>query len=455
VIATAWFLAALIVAAPLFALVDSPVIQGVVVVVAAVALAATARVDAGGQAEHPRKSARRVVWCLVIPAIWMMIQTAPMSLHILAHPIWASAELALGSSVTGGIGVDRGAALIALTRYLGLVAIVLAAMTVAADRQRAERMLLVLTGATTAMAILLLASPLTAGLQVFAMFAMEEGSSLGIRSGLIGGSSLGVIAGIAMAQRGLERYQGRRPNVSLSRARPALFVAAGLGAVAICWFALQAIATPAQCFVAACGLVMMVLVAIAKRLRLGSAASAAIAAVAIIVAVTLATSRPNADGDLTLRFADVATPQRAITERMLADAGWAGSGPGGLAALTPVYRAADELALVPVARTSAAEIAVDLGVPALWVIVIMALAATWFLLEGAMRRGRDSFYPSAGASTILVLTLQSFVDASLLGTVVPLLAAAILGIGMAQSVGRGAQGAMARSEIRRPALAAS
>ena len=72
-----------------------------------------------------------------------------------------------------------------------------------------------------------------------------------------------------------------------------------------------------------------------------------------------------------------------------------------------------------------------------------------------MRRGRDSFYPSAGASTILVLTLQSFVDASLLGTVVPLLAAAILGIGMAQSVGRGAQGAMARSEIRRPALAAS
>jgi hypothetical protein len=58
------------------------------------------------------------------------------------------------------------------------------------------------------------------------------------------------------------------------------------------------------------------------------------------------------------------------------------------------------------------------------------------LLRGALQRGRDSFYPAAGAGCIIVLTLEAFCDASLFGTTVLICAAAALGLGIAQHLSR-------------------
>ncbi|MBV9518742.1 MAG: hypothetical protein JO068_11520, partial [Hyphomicrobiales bacterium] len=89
--------------------------------------------------------------------------------------------------------------------------------------------------------------------------------------------------------------------------------------------------------------------------------------------------------------------------------------------------------------TTAAQISIEMGPPALWLIVVMMLAFAGFLLRGAVRRGRDSFYPAAAMSAVIVLVLEAFCDASALSTAIGLLAATIFGIGLAQSVSRSAR----------------
>ena len=66
----------------------------------------------------------------------MLVQVLP--LRVLAHPIWKSAETALGHPVAGGISVDPGASVIALGQYLSVIAVAFLSAAVAVDRQRAE-----------------------------------------------------------------------------------------------------------------------------------------------------------------------------------------------------------------------------------------------------------------------------------------------------------------------------
>ncbi|SDR54522.1 hypothetical protein SAMN05444161_5738 [Rhizobiales bacterium GAS191] len=426
-------LIALIVATPVIAFIDGPVVHGLVAAAAAAAIAAVARASSGSESERLWRIARPFVRCLAIPAIWMAIQAVPMPFRGLSHSIWSSAEAALGKALTGSISVDPGATLIALARYLSVTATIFAAAAVTIDRRRAEWVLFSLAGATTAMAAILVVQ------QLASMSLAGEGQGAGTRTALAGGSSLGVILGLATTIRALERHETRRGKSDMPLSRLALQTAMGIAATVICWWGLLAAATPQEIFAAACGFAMMALVLLIRRLRFGSLASMAVAAVAMIVAVAMANARPTGSGDLTLRYAHASGPLVSLAERMVADSGWAGSGAGGLAALTPIYRTGDELAVEPSAPTSAAEIAIGLGFPALWMIAIMVLMAAGLLLRGVMQRRRDSVYPAAGASAAVLLTLEAFTDASALGTAVTLLAAAILGLGIAQSVGRSSQ----------------
>jgi len=120
---------------------------------------------------------------------------------------------------------------------------------------------------------------------------------------------------------------------------------------------------------------------------------------------------------------------------MLADAPWTGTGAGTFAALAPIYRAADAAASAA-APTAAAAIAVELGRPLLWIMALAALGAVAALLRGALARGRDSFYPAAGAALMVTLLLRAFGDAGVLTTPVAIVAAGALGLAAAQSRSR-------------------
>jgi hypothetical protein len=415
----------LIGATPIIVALDSPIVQGLVAAGAATGAAAVAwglRPGEGGSL--------LTLVCLIaaVPALWMAMQTLPLEALGLAHPIWQSAAAALGKPVGGSISIDPGATLIALCRYLSAAAVALVAAAVAVDRQRAERMLFALVAATGVIAAATIAHDV-AGLRLLGAAA---------RATATGCAALGAILATAGAIRTFERHETRRADPGASLAAFAPTLAACFGAFASCAAAVVWSGTGETIFSAAYGLATMIAVVAIRRLGLGPWGYAAMAAAAVVVAAAIIASRPGLrTQDLTLAFAAQVPPARVSeTQSMLADAPWAGSGAGTFAALLPIYRDFADTMPAGEAPTAAAAIAIELGRPMLWAIALATIGAIVLLLRGALQRGRDSFYPAAGAASLVTLLLLGFADAAVLATGIAVIAASVLGLAAAQSKSR-------------------
>ena len=126
---------------------------------------------------------------------------------------------------------------------------------------------------------------------------------------------------------------------------------------------------------------------------------------------------------------------RAIL-RMIADHPWFGTGWGTFAWAFPAYRSPDVsmMGVWDIAHSTPLEIAVELGVPLCALVIAAWIVAILILVSGARRRRRDAVVPIAALSVSLIGTLHSMVDFSLQIPGYMIVAFAMLGIGLAQSV---------------------
>ena len=198
---------------------------------------------------------------------------------------------------------------------------------------------------------------------------------------------------------------------------------------------------PAQISLAAAsGFVTLAILMVIRRLGLGPWAADAIAAMAIVIVIIIAIAVAQkfvGPGDAMLRYASHAQGSLiAISERIVAETRWLGTGAGTFGALLPIYGDPSANPLDISAPTAVAQISVELGRPMLVAILIIAISLLVMLSRGALQRGRDAFYPAAGAGCMVVLMLEAFCDASLLNTAVLICAAAALGLALAQRVSR-------------------
>jgi len=162
------------------------------------------------------------------------------------------------------------------------------------------------------------------------------------------------------------------------------------------------------------------------------------AASALGVTLFILAYHPPEDGrSLPVAFAPASSASlMALSERVLADAPVVGTGAGTFAAVAPIYREVDDPPPGPVAPTTAAAVAVELGKPMLFMIVVATAAAILLLLRASLQRGRDSFYSAMAGSCLITLLLLAFTNAGLLGIATSLIAAVVLGLGLAQSKSR-------------------
>src|SRR5262249_23078880 len=168
----------------------------------------------------------------------------------------------------------------------------------------------------------------------------------------------------------------------------------------------------------------------------GDTIAAMAIAIAVVVAIAIAESHVGS-GDAMLRYASHSQSSLiSITQRMIADTPWPGAGAGTFGLVLPIYGVSSTDIIGMQAPTTTALIAIELGRPALWAILMMTIVMLFLLLRGALQRGRDSYYPAAGAACVIVLILEAFCDASLFSTAVVICAMAALGLGFAQSVSR-------------------
>jgi len=78
-------------------------------------------------------------------------------------------------------------------------------------------------------------------------------------------------------------------------------------------------------------------------------------------------------------------------------------------------------------------VALEMGRPFLYGLIILAVFAAYVLFRKALLRGRDYYYAGCGAGSMIAMLVASFANASLLGLAASLLTASVLGMAYAQS----------------------
>ncbi len=413
---------------PFILLMDGAIIRGVVAGVAATGVAVVACTSRPGETKFLISMIRPGATLAAVPALWIVIQILP--LKAIANPIWASAEAALGHPLSGSISIDLGASVMALGLYLSTVAVALLSAAVAVDRQRAESVLFALMCTTVVIALILLFHDL-AGLT----FLNGVGTSSG-RAQAVDCTVIGAIVATAAGIRTHERYETRR---NLKRAEPALVwtLVASYAALVTCAMTLAVSSTGGAMIAAGYGVGALIGIAVIRRLSLGPWGVTAIAVSMIGLAVLLIASEPGLrTKGVALAFAAPADPALiSASQRVLHDTPWTGTGAGAFAEIMPIYHDIDDPS-TSTAPTAVAALAIELGPPMLWLIMAAVFGAIVILLRAALQRGRDSFYPGAGAGCLVALFFLSFMNAGILGTATAVIGAVVLGLALAQSKSR-------------------
>lgn len=424
VIAVFTILISLIVITPVLAIVGSLFLEGFVLAIAATAIALVALALHKGDAHRLTTLLKPITPFLLLPCVWMLFQVVPVTSHWLAHPAWTSASAALGKPFLGTVSLDIGATLLCVARYSLMLAIAVVTTATALDRKRAEVILFLLTAAAVLIAAGLI------GLSYFRAIGFELVAQ---RAQMANIAVIGMILSCATAIHALENHETRRARSRKSGSQPAYVIAFSVATFGIGLLAIMTDADAALLLAAACGVGILISLAGIRLLRLGPWGRSGIVAAAIVGLIGFFAISPiTRDVDLTLSLAKQPQVSIATTERILADARWAGTGAGTFKAIFPIYRDADDgdSHAVP---TAAAAVAIEMGRPFLWGLIILALIGAWILFKRALTRGRDYFYAGAGAGCIVAILISSFANAGALDLVPSLFISMVCGLALGQS----------------------
>ena len=124
-----------------------------------------------------------------------------------------------------------------------------------------------------------------------------------------------------------------------------------------------------------------------------------------------------------------------MAKRAVSNLPWLGNGVGTFKSLTQIYQDFESAPILGPPSTGVA-VASEWGQPGLVALAGLTILLIVALLLGAVRRGRDSFFPSAAAAGVLVAGGEAFCDSSLLNLTVQIILAILIGLGVSQSVGR-------------------
>lgn len=411
---------------PVLTIIDSTFVYGLILANAATATALIALTFYAGDFRRLAQLAGPVAAFLLIPCAWMLIQIMPLPGRSLAHSAWATASGALGKPLVGAISLDIGNTLLSLAQYSLVLSVAIISTAVALDRRRAETILLLLTASAVTIATGLLGVDLG-----YFRTALTDLSPL--RSQAVNIAVIGVILSATSIIHASERVQ--TPPASREPASHPTNYATIISIVglAISLLAIMIDGDPMMLFAAACGLAVLMSVVAIRKWRLGLWGRCGLAAAAVMGLIGVFSANPiNRDVDPTLWFSSQPAPAVATADRILSDAGLSGTGAGTFEVVLPIYRDADNLQSIA-APATAASVAIEMGRPFLYGLIILAIFGAYVLFRRALLRGRDYYYAGCGAGIIVAMAIASFSDAGLFNLGASLLTASALGMAFAQS----------------------
>jgi hypothetical protein len=399
-------------------------------VTAALAAAAFAFVGISARAADVSDAAqvtRYLKLAAAVPAIWMVLQVLPTSFPGMSHSIWITANEALNRPSWGHISVDIGRTIEALITYLANASLIVVSIFVTKERQRAERILLVLTAVTMLTTIALLIAKWGGPIATATPNELNE-----ILSAI---SSQGIILSLTTGTLAVDRYESKlavptRPTQNIQMA----FALSGTGLL-VCIAGLATSATLNIGLTVAFGVLTFGSVQGIRRAGLAGWATGMFVATMIIAAAMIILWRYDSLRAISpfLQFATSASADAILTaQRILSDTGWLGTGAATYASMVSIYGSS-----VTSAPSSVSAFAIELGWPVTLLTIAAAMGSVVVLYRGAIIRRRDSFFPAAAAASAIISLGQAFCDTSLLHSCIYVIGDAVIGLGLAQSVSRG------------------
>ncbi|RAI43669.1 hypothetical protein CH341_13185 [Rhodoplanes roseus] len=398
-------------------------IRGGLLVVVGASVALSAATMSSGDASRLGRSLIQVLPIALIPAAWMVVQLLPIPGISVPAPIGGPASL--GEPVTGRMTVDSAATAMALGSYLVMLSIVLTSAMLTLQRRSAAWMLSLLTTVTAGMAL----ASIVHDVGGMTFLGDPRGT---LRTAFDTAAAIGSVTALASAAAAGARFEGGRGSrlngLALFRR-----ISGALLALLLCAVAVGYLQGGLLLVAAASGaLTFGVVLAVRRTGRTGWVGALLVAAGLGVPGMLLAAQGGSGSGPLALRFAQASPENIAVARRILADTPLTGSGAGTFTGLQAAYRDGGDpgSATAPTAMTA---VAVEFGIAAPWIVIVLALWAAAVLGRGALRRARDPAYAAAAAGCVVLLTFTAFRDASVTSPGVTMLAALALGLGLAQS----------------------
>jgi len=360
------------------------------------------------------------------------MQVFPLPVMSLVNPIWTTAATALNEpSLAGHISIDPGATLRALLWYLAILLLVISTFLIAQDRRRAEMLLWALTAVTTFVAGANLIS------QSGMLTAVLPPPSQNTTSFFAGTAVFATLVNAATIIMALERRL-KRSNRDSPVAFSLLQLSLGTAGLAISLSSAASLDQRALLGMIVLGFLIIMLVVGARRLEFRAWPSAILAAILTLMVSAAMIARSGRPFELLSLVTSSAPEALAIAQRALSDSSSVGSGVGTFNHIVRIYQNYGTDGEIG-APSAAALVAIEWGRVALPVLIIFAVQLFLLLFRGALRRGRDSFFSSTAAASVLAALSGSFLGASLLSPAVQIILAGLVGLGLSQTVGRTTQ----------------
>jgi hypothetical protein len=423
-------LIALLAMMPLLSIANGALAQHATYFVAAGLLLATA-LTSETEIAAAAKVLRRFSLAILFPLLWMMMQSIPLPFASIANPIWPTAAIALNDpSLQGHISIDPGSTLRSLIWCLTVLSVAVSTLIIAKDRRRAEAILIALSASATFVSLEILVGRSDAMAAIMPAIGRAG-------SGLTTVALLAVLSNGAIIEMAIER-QLNQTNFDFSFSGPFLpKLFAGIFGIAISLAAIGTQENASLFMLVILGLAVMAFVAIFRRIGFRPWPSAIL--IAVLIGTVSAGSlqllqRSPASGLLGVVPASEGAAT-AIAQRALSDSSWAGSGVGTFERLTKIYGDFGVGDFIGPPST-AVSVAIEWGRPAVLILAALAIQLFFFSFRGAIGRGRDSFFASATAASVLVVLCESFLDASLLTPAIQVILGITIGLGVSQATGR-------------------
>jgi hypothetical protein len=414
-------LVALLVVSPLSLFYDGPSVQAALTVWAALAVGASALFLSASEVDPLRRILRVPLLLALVPLLVMLLQLAPLPFFV--PPIWSSAATALDVSLVPRVTVDSGATVLAILRYLTFCAVTLATIAICLDRHRAQLVLIVLCAICVCAGLLLFFVELVAP----DTLAREGGAGALAPFGDL--AALGIVLSAALA---LHAFFARDPKrAGAASATAGLAIGLGVFGFFLCAIAVGFFAPERVLLRAVAGLAVIGLFLAARRMRARSWELGGLAALIVLAGVIIVAGRAT-PGELTLRAVPFLSAS-SLAQRIFADTGWFGNGAGSYAAMVPLYLGSDAAAQAA-APTIAAKFMIEFGAPVALLFVALAAALVVLLFRRALGRRRDGLYPALASAIVAMVAIRAFADAAIAVSANVVLTAAIIGLGLAQSV---------------------